>query len=100
MLHRLAAAATLMLAAASLALAWARPASRRARAAAGVGVALVCLQVLLGLLNLALRLPTDLREAHAVNAAFVFLSFFLAALFAALDGRVFERRLALTNGPR
>ncbi len=32
-----------------------------------------CVQVLLGLLNVALRLPIDLREAHAVNAALVFL---------------------------
>ncbi len=100
MMHRFAAAATLICAAASLALVWARPASRRVRAAAGVGAALVCLQVLLGLLNVALRLPTDLREAHAVNAALVFLSFVLATIFAALDASVFDRRLALTNGPR
>jgi heme A synthase len=100
MLHRFAAAATLICAAASLALVWARPASRRVRVAAGVGAALVCLQVLLGLLNVALRLPTDLREAHAVNAALVFLSFVLATIFAALDTSVFDRRLALTNGPR
>jgi heme A synthase len=100
MLHRFAAAATLICAAASLALVWARPASRRARVAAGVGAALVCLQVLLGLLNVALRLPTDLREAHAVNAALVFLSFVLATIFAALDAPVFDRRLALTNEPQ
>jgi heme A synthase len=100
MLHRFAAAATLICAAASLALVWARPASRRVRVAVGVGAALVCLQVLLGLLNVALRLPTDLREAHAVNAALVFLSFVLATIFAALDAPVFDRRLALTNEPR
>jgi heme A synthase len=100
MLHRFAAAATLIFAAASLALVWARPASRRVRAAAGAGAGLVCLQVLLGLLNVALRLPTDLREAHAVNAALVFLSFVLATIFAALDAPVFDRRLALTNETR
>jgi heme A synthase len=50
-----------------------------------LGVALVCVQVLLGLLNVALRLPTDLREAHALNAALLFLAFFLATAFAALD---------------
>ncbi len=41
--------------------------------------------MLFGLLNVALRLPMDLREAHAFNAALVFLSFFVAAIFAALD---------------
>ncbi len=85
MLHRFAAGATLIGAAGSLALAWARPASTRVRAATSIGVALVCFQVLLGLLNVALRLPTDLREAHAVNAALAFLAFVVAMLFALLD---------------
>jgi heme A synthase len=85
MLHRAAAAATLIFAAAALALAWAGPASGRVRAAAGAGVALVCIQVVLGLLNVTLRLPMELREAHAVNAAFVFLAFFIATVFATLD---------------
>jgi heme A synthase len=48
----------------------------------------VCVQVLLGLMNVALRLPMDLREAHAFNAALVFLSFVIAAIFAALEARV------------
>lgn len=87
MLHRLAAAATLICAAASLAVSYARPASGRVRAAVLTGTALVCVQVLLGLLNVALRLPTDLREAHAINAALFFLSFVVATTFAALDGR-------------
>ncbi len=87
MLHRIAAGATLLCAASSLAIAWARPASARVRGAISVGVALVCVQVLLGLLNVALRLPVDLREAHAVNAALVFLAFVVATLFAALEGR-------------
>ena len=85
MLHRVAAGATLIGAAGSLAFAWAFPASRRVRFAVSAGVALVCVQVLLGLLNVALRLPTDLREAHAVNAAFAFLAFVIAALFSLLD---------------
>lgn len=85
MLHRLAAGATLVSAAGSLAFAWARPASNRTRVAATVGVALVCVQVLLGLLNVALRLPMELREAHAANAALTFLAFVVAAIFAALD---------------
>ncbi len=85
MLHRFAAGVTLVGAAGSLALAWARPASSRVRAATSIGVTLVCVQVLLGLLNVALRLPTDLREAHAVNAALTFLAFVVATLFALLD---------------
>jgi heme A synthase len=92
MLHRIVAGATLLCSAGSLAFAWARPASARVRAAVSVGVALVCVQVLLGLLNVALRLPTDLREAHAANASLVFLAFVVATLFAALDARAFEPR--------
>lgn len=85
MLHRASAAVTLLCAAASLAIVWARPVSIRVRAAATAGVGLVCVQILLGLLNVALRLPMDLREAHAINAALTFLAFVVAALFAALD---------------
>ncbi|MGC1381384.1 MAG: COX15/CtaA family protein [Candidatus Baltobacteraceae bacterium] len=85
MLHRIAAAATLLCAAGALAAAWALPASRRVRGCVLAGAALVSVQILLGLLNVVLRLPTDLREAHAVNAAFVFLAFFVATVFAALD---------------
>jgi heme A synthase len=87
MVHRAAAAITLLCAAGSLAVVWAQPAAARVRAAVSVGVALVGVQVLLGLLNVALRLPTDLREAHAINAALVFLAFVVAATFALLDGR-------------
>jgi heme A synthase len=85
MLHRAAAAATLIVAAATFALAWAGPASRRVRTAVAAGMGLVCLQVVLGLLNVTLRLPVDLREAHAVNAALLFLTFFVATIFAMLD---------------
>ena len=45
------------------------------------------MQIVLGLLNVALRLPMDLREAHAFNAALVFLAFVVATLFAVLDLR-------------
>jgi heme A synthase len=96
MLHRAAAAATLIFAAAALALAWAGPAPRRVRGTAAVGAALVCIQVLLGLLNVTLRLPIELREAHAVNAAFVFLAFFIATLFATLDGMANQPAFPLT----
>jgi heme A synthase len=87
MTHRFLAGGTLLCAAGSLALAWARPVSSRVRAAVAAGVVLVCVQVLLGLLNVALRLPTELREAHAVNAALVFVAFVIAAMFAFLDVR-------------
>lgn len=87
MLHRFAAAATLISAACSLAFAWFYPASSRIRAAVSAGALLVCVQVVLGLLNVALRLPMNLREAHAFNAALVFLAFVIASVFAALDTR-------------
>ncbi|HEY1868256.1 MAG TPA: COX15/CtaA family protein [Candidatus Cybelea sp.] len=85
MLHRIAAGITLICAAGSFAMVWAQPASLRVRVSVVLGVALVCFQVLLGLLNVALRLPTDLREAHALNAALLFLAFFVATAFAMLD---------------
>lgn len=103
MLHRCAAAATLICAAAALALAWAHTASSRVRITVVLGVALVALQVLLGLLNVALRLPTDLRVAHSVNAALVFLAFFVAAAFAVLDAAPRGRHahsLAQESAPR
>jgi heme A synthase len=94
MLHRVAAAATLICAAGTFALAWVYAAPGRVRVAVSLGVALVALQVLLGLLNVALRLPTNLREAHAVNAALLFLAFFVAAAFAVLDATPQPRALA------
>jgi cytochrome c oxidase assembly protein subunit 15 len=87
MLHRFVAGATLLIATATTVLAWTRAASVRVRAITTVGLGLVFVQVLLGLLNVVMRLPMDLREAHAANAALVFLSFVVAAIFAALDAR-------------
>jgi heme A synthase len=92
MLHRFVAAATLLCAVASFSFAFARPASARVRVAVSAGLGLVFVQVILGLLNVALRLPMDLREAHAANAACLFLAFVIATLFAVLDeGRVLTR---------
>jgi heme A synthase len=82
MLHRFLAGAALLSAVGSGALAWALPASARVRVATSIGVLLIFVQVLLGLLNVALRLPMDLREAHAANAALTFLAFVVAAIFA------------------
>ena len=87
MLHRTIAAATLLCAVACFAFAWVRPASTRVRVAVSAGLGLVFVQIVLGLLNVALRLPMDLREAHAFNAALVFLAFVIATLFAILDAR-------------
>lgn len=86
MLHRVAAAFTLICAATAFAFVWARPASLRTRGATATGMALICLQIVLGLLNVAFRLPVDLREAHAINASLTFVAFFVAAIFAMLDG--------------
>lgn len=83
MLHRFVAAACLVSASVSFALAWVLRADVRVRTAVSVALGLVFVQVLLGLLNVALRLPIDLREAHAANAALVFLSFVCAAVLAA-----------------
>ena len=87
MLHRFVAGATLLIATATIVLAWTRAATTRVRAIATLGLALVFVQVVLGLLNVVMRLPMDLREAHAANAALVFLAFVVAAIFAALDAR-------------
>ncbi len=84
MLHRFAAAGTLLAAVVAFALAWALRASLPVRAAATAGLVLVFVQVLLGLFNVALRLPLDLREAHAANAALTFLAFVVATMFAAI----------------
>jgi heme A synthase len=85
MLHRIAAGGTLMCAAAAVAVSWAQPASARIRGAVALGAGLIAIQIVLGLLNVALRLPTDLREAHAVNAALLFLAFFIATAFALIE---------------
>jgi cytochrome c oxidase assembly protein subunit 15 len=83
MLHRFIAAACLLCAVVSFALTWALGAAPRVRLVVSVALGLVFVQILLGLLNVALRLPIDLREAHAANAALVFLSFVCATIFAA-----------------
>jgi heme A synthase len=85
MIHRVAAGVTLICAVTSFALVWAVPATARLRAAVTIGLALVALQIFLGLINVAFRLPSDLREAHAVNAALLFTAFFAGAIFAVLS---------------
>lgn len=85
MVHRVAGGVTLMCAVASFAIVWGVAATARLRAAVTLGFALVALQIFLGLLNVAFRLPSDLREAHAVNAALLFTTFFAGTVFAVLD---------------
>jgi heme A synthase len=58
----------------------------RVRAATLSAFALVVLQVMLGIANVAWQLPTALREAHAANACVAFVAFLAALVFAAADG--------------
>ena len=60
----------------------------RVRAATLMAYALVVLQVMLGISNVAWHLPTVLREAHAANACATFVAFVAAMMFAAIDGTV------------
>lgn len=85
MLHRFVAAAALLTGVLAFAMVWALNAPRSVRMAATAGLMLLFVQVLLGLLNVALRLPIDLREAHAANAALVFLSFVVACTLQAVQ---------------
>jgi heme A synthase len=84
MLHRLA-AFTFAGVAAFAAFAAVRSASRRVAAFAVGGLALVCLQIGLGVANVVWQLPLGLREAHAANAGATFIAFVIAAVLAALD---------------
>ncbi len=98
MLHRVAAAATLLCASIAFALTWTRGIAPHVRLAASAGILLVFIQVILGLLNVALRLPPDLRELHAANAALVFLAFVTATVFAAIGS--YAPSAAAYEGPR
>ncbi|MDQ6931221.1 MAG: COX15/CtaA family protein [Candidatus Eremiobacteraeota bacterium] len=89
MLHRFVAGTCLLSGAAAFAVAW-RFGSPRVRIMASAGLFFLFGQIVLGLLNVALRLPVALREAHAANAALTFLIFVVAATFAALDSLQFR----------
>ena len=84
MLHRLAAAASLLAAVAAFALVWVKRAGANVRAWTTAGLVLVFIQVILGLLNVAFRLPLDLREACGQRRTH-FLAFVCATTLAALD---------------
>jgi heme A synthase len=85
MVHRFAAASSLIAAVAAFAFVWIYRASTRVRLWTAAAFALVFVQIVLGLLNVALRLPIDLREAHAANAALIFLAFACATTLAVVD---------------
>jgi heme o synthase len=86
MAHRWLAAA--FLAVATVAASMALGTTPRVRVAALGAYALVVLQVMLGIANVAWQLPTVLREAHAANACAAFVAFVAALVFAAIDGTV------------
>ncbi|HEX3464792.1 MAG TPA: COX15/CtaA family protein [Candidatus Elarobacter sp.] len=69
----------------------------RVRAATVAAYALVVLQAMLGMANVAWQLPTLLREAHAANACAVFVAFVAALVFAAIDGTVPVRARATAS---
>jgi cytochrome c oxidase assembly protein subunit 15 len=83
MFHRLA-AGTVVLTALIAAGAALRSHSNAVRTFAGVGLALVALQITLGALNVLWGLPVALREAHAANATLTFLAFVIAAVLETL----------------
>ncbi|MGC8485012.1 MAG: COX15/CtaA family protein [Candidatus Baltobacteraceae bacterium] len=91
MLHRTFAAMTFLLSVITTIVVFLREPSARIRGAAALGFALLCTQVLLGLMNVALRLPTDLREAHAANAALLFIAYCSAFSLAAIRGIALPR---------
>lgn len=96
MLHRVFAALTLLACVVVFAWAWIAPTSARVRIAVSCVLALLFVQILLGLMNVAFHLPMDLREAHAANATLFFLTFVIATLFSLLDGVPSNARVART----
>jgi heme A synthase len=66
----------------------------RVRVATLGAYGLIVLQVMLGMANVAWKLPIALREAHAANAAATFIAFICALVFASIDGTARVRRSA------
>lgn len=86
MLHRLAAFSTAIVALVAV-FAASRLASRRVFTFALAGIALVVLQISLGVANVVWQLPIALRELHAANAGATFVVFVVATVLAVLDPR-------------
>jgi heme A synthase len=57
---------------------------RRATVALRIAIALIALQITLGVLNVVWLLPTALREAHAANAVATFLVLVVATVLSSL----------------
>ncbi|HXP93170.1 MAG TPA: heme o synthase [Candidatus Binatia bacterium] len=89
--HRAVAAILIVCASAAL-VAVRRHPSTRVKLAVATGFAFVVTQALLGLANIALHLPTPLREAHAANAGATFVAFMVALVLSVIDARSLERR--------
>lgn len=56
----------------------------------GIALALVVLQIVLGLANVIWSLPTALREAHAANAALVFIVYIIALTLSRVEAATTE----------
>jgi len=85
MLHRLFAFTCVLLAFFAAGVTIATRAGAIVRGFAFGGCALILVQIALGIGNVVYRLPIELREAHAANAAATFIAFTLATTFAALE---------------
>src|SRR6202011_5901385 len=72
----------------------------RVRLATLFAYALVVLQVMFGIANVAWGLPAVLREAHAANACAAFVAFVTALVFAAVDGTAAVAALPRRAGTR
>ncbi|HET9391951.1 MAG TPA: COX15/CtaA family protein [Candidatus Rubrimentiphilum sp.] len=96
MLHRAAAAAALLASVAAFAIVWVKRSSASVRIWTTAGLLLVFVQIILGLLNVAFRLPLDLREAHAANAALIFLAFVCATTLAAIESAPVRKTVTAT----
>lgn len=98
MVHRLAAGALFLLA--TVATYWAAlGTTMRVRIATLFGYALIVVQLMLGMANVAWLLPLVLREAHAANAAATFIAFVCAVAFGILDGTVRSAATPMTAQP-
>ena len=86
MIHRVLAGA-LVIASALAVYVTAAGAPARVRVAAQAGLVLVGTQAFLGYANVALALPTALREAHAANACILYLVYVGGLLLTAIDER-------------
>ena len=89
MIHRI--AAGMLFVASTIVMYWSIvAASTRVRVAMLAAFALLILQMMLGLANVAWNLPMVLREAHAANAAAVFIACVCALCFGLLDAATDE----------